>query len=202
VKSLFVVHEGKDGDPMDSNTSDDDDNERKEESEDDDDDLFVTMGKTKQKEGLQENKAKESYLEEEAETTDVGGDTKAGCPRFQWRAGQHISPPGGKSNRRPSVVKEESVGCFLLPLSSFLTFVPLKLFKFMVYFSNMYAASAIATTGIKQISGAWWPGNISIAKTMAFFGILIKMVLRTTPGQSYASAWKQPEWHPYTLCMT
>jgi hypothetical protein len=50
VKSLFVVHEGEDGDPMDSDTSenDDGDDERKEESEDDDD-LFVTRasGETK-----------------------------------------------------------------------------------------------------------------------------------------------------------
>jgi hypothetical protein len=37
---------------------------------------------------------------------------------------------------------------------------------------------------------------------MAFFGILIKMVLlRPTPGQSYTSAWKQPEWHPYSQSM-
>jgi hypothetical protein len=88
----------------------------------------------------------QSYLEEEAETTDVSEDTTAGCPRFQWRVGQHISPPNGKSNRRPSVVKEASVGCFLSPLLSFLVFVPLKLFKSMVYFSNLYAALVMATT--------------------------------------------------------
>jgi hypothetical protein len=204
VKSLFVVHEGKDGVPMDSDTSenDDGDDERKEESEDDDD-LFVTTasGETKRKEGSQTDEAKESYLEEDTETTDLSEDT-AGCPRFQWRAGRHISPPRGKSNRRPSVVKEASVGCFLSPLLSFLTFVPLKLFKSMVYFSNLYATQVMVTTSSKQISGARWPGDISIAKTMAFFGILIKIVLRPTPGQSYASAWKQPEWHPYTHSMT
>jgi hypothetical protein len=60
----------------------------------------------------------------------------------------------------------------------------------------------MATTGSKQISGAWWPVDISIAKMMAFFGRLIKMVLRPTPGQLYASAWKQPEWYPYTRSMT
>jgi hypothetical protein len=100
------------------------------------------------------------------------------------------------------VVKEASVGCFLLPLSSFLAFVPLKLFKAMVHFSNLYASLVMATTGSMQISGAWWPGDISIAEMMAFFRILIKMVLRPTPGQSYTSAWKQPEWHLYTQSLT
>jgi hypothetical protein len=148
---LFVVHEGKDGDPMDSNTSDDDDDDEKEESEDDDE-FFGTM-EAKQNEGPQANEAKESYLHE-AETTDIGGDTE-GNSRFQWRASQHISPPFGKSNWHPSVVKEELVGCFLSPLLSFLPFVPLKLWKSMVYFSNMYADSVLATTESKCISGAW-----------------------------------------------
>jgi hypothetical protein len=64
------------------------------------------------------------------------------------------SSPHGKSNRRPSVMKEVSVGCFLSPLLSFLAFVPLKLFKSMVYFSNLYAAQVMVMTSSKQISGA------------------------------------------------
>jgi hypothetical protein len=196
VKLLFVVCEGKNGDPMDNNTSDDEnDDGEKEEFEDNGDDMFVTT-EAKRKEGSQANEAKESYLDE-LETTDIGGDTEI-CPRFQWKAAQHISPPRGKFNRRPSVVKQVSVGCFLSPLSSFLTFVPLKLFKSMVYFSNIYANLVLAMTESKQISGALWPGDISIAKMMVFFGILIKMLLRPTPGQLYTSAWEQPEWHPYT----
>jgi hypothetical protein len=118
VKYLFVVHEGKDSDPMDSDTSENDygDDERKEESEDDDD-LFISTasGETKRKEGSQADNAKELYLEEDTETTDLSEDKAAGCPRFQWRTGQHISPPRGKSNRQPSVVKEASDGCFLSP---------------------------------------------------------------------------------------
>jgi hypothetical protein len=53
----------------------------------------------------------------------------------------------------------------------------------MVYFSNMYAELVLAMTESKQISGARWSGNISIPEMMAFFGILIKMVLIPTPGQ-------------------
>jgi hypothetical protein len=183
VKSLFVVHEGEDGDPMDSDTTDEDENENKQEESDDDDELFVTT-ETKQKEGSQ------SYLGESI-TTDTEGSS-----RFQWRAGQNISP-------HPSVVKPESVGCFRSLLSSFLVFVPLKLLKYMVYFSNMYADLVLAATESNQISVARWPGDISIAEMMAFFGIIIKMVLRPTPGQSYASAWKAPPtWHPYTRSMS
>ena len=53
----------------------------------------------------------------------------------------NICPPRTKSNRLPSAVKPESVGCFRSSLSSFLAFVPLKLLKSMVYYSNMYADS-------------------------------------------------------------
>jgi hypothetical protein len=42
VKSLFVVHEGEDGDPMDSDTSDDGKEEDENKEDPDDDDLFVT----------------------------------------------------------------------------------------------------------------------------------------------------------------
>jgi hypothetical protein len=59
VKSLFVVHEGKDGNPMDNNTSDADEKEELEK----DNALFITM-EAKQKEGSQANKAKGLYLDE------------------------------------------------------------------------------------------------------------------------------------------
>jgi hypothetical protein len=195
VKSLFVVHEGEDGDPMDSDTTVDDEgeNEKEELEDNDDDDLFITTEANKEKEGPQAN---EPYLED-GETRN----TRAKNSRFQWRAGQHISAPRGKSNRLPSVVKPESVGCFRSPLSSFLAFVPLKLLKSMVYFSNMYADSVILETESNLISGARWTGDISITEMMAFFGILMKMVLRPTPGQSYDKAWKEPTWHPYTRHM-
>jgi hypothetical protein len=59
VKSLFVVHEGKDGNPMDNNTSDADEKEELEK----DNALCITM-EAKQKEGSQANKAKGLYLDE------------------------------------------------------------------------------------------------------------------------------------------
>jgi hypothetical protein len=93
AKSLFAVHEGEDGDPMNSDTT-------IEESDDDDDDWFITGGK-KQKDGSEA--VKEPYLEE-AQSTDTRGSS-----RFQWRAGEPISPPRRKSNRNPSVIKPESV---------------------------------------------------------------------------------------------
>jgi hypothetical protein len=188
AKSLFAVHEGEDGDPMDSDTtieeSDDDD--------DDDDDWLIT-GEKKQKDGSEA--VKESYLEE-AQSIDTRGSS-----RFQWRAEEPISPPRGKSNRNLSAVKPESVGCFRSSLSSFLAFVPLKLLKSMVYYSNMYAASVLEASQSVKISGAKWKSDISLAEMMTFWGILIKMVLRPTPGQSYTTAWKDPAWHPYTQKM-
>ena len=85
-------------------------------------------------------------------------------------------------------MKPESVGCFVSPLSSFLAFIPLKLLKSMVYYSNMYVDSVLMAKANNLISGVKWPGDISLAEMMSFFGILIKMVLRPTPGQSYVTA--------------
>jgi hypothetical protein len=71
----------------------------------------------------------------------------------------------------------------------------------MVCFSNGHADSVLGATESNQISGAGQTGNISITEMMAFFGTLMKMVLRPTPGQSCDKAWKQPTWHPCTRHM-
>jgi hypothetical protein len=100
--SLFVIHEGEDGDPVDSDSANEEDDENEEE-ESDKDEFFVAA--EARQEDLQVTK--ESHLEE-TETRNAEGSS-----RFQWRAGQHISAPHGISNHRPSsVVKPESVGCF------------------------------------------------------------------------------------------
>jgi hypothetical protein len=112
---------------MDSDITDEsaDDGEKQESAKVVDDvDLFLTT-EAKQKDGPQ---AKESHLEDTVATN------AEATSRFQWRAGQHISPPRGRSNCRPSPVKAESFGCFRSPLASFLAFVPLKSLKSMVCF--------------------------------------------------------------------
>jgi hypothetical protein len=139
VHSLFAVHEGEDGIPYDSDstTADDDDDEDENKEDDDDDGLLVNQGQR----GVT-TREEETYLEEEVPTPD--------CSRFKWRAGEHIIPPAGKSNRRPTVVKQESVGCFLSPLASFLAFVPFKLIKSIVYYSNIYADSVLAASNSSE----------------------------------------------------
>lgn len=205
VKSLFAVSQGEDGDPMDSDSSNEEHKEDRDDGEVHGHDLvFTQMNRVKEKVN-----EPDPYLPDELSVTtsnveDVPEETttEGGGSRFHWRAGQHIPPPTGKSNRGKSFVKPESVGLFVSPLSSFLAFVPLKLFKSMVFYSNMYADSVMEKSGTQLISGSKWHGDILIGEMMSFFGILIKMVLRPTPGQSYVLAWTQPEWHPYTKLMS
>jgi hypothetical protein len=152
VKSLFLVHEGEDGYTMDSDTSSLDNNNNDYERNNDEqimsdnsdkDILFPSVV------GRHQAQAEESYLLQDYNGDSLGdedGDelttVDGGKTRFKWRAGhQHINSPTYKSNQGKSFVKAESVGLFRLPLSSFLAFVPLKLFKSMVYYSNMYADS-------------------------------------------------------------
>ena len=52
--------------------------------------------------------------------------------------------------------------------------------------------------GTRKISGARWKEDISFEEMMVFWGILIKMTLRPTPGQCYTSCWNDQRWHPYT----
>ncbi len=143
AKALFQVHEGEDGDPLDSESSgeesdgglDDDDNEHGE----------VLKAKTK-------------HPEHGGYIVDVASDEEEDT-RFQWRTDQTMPPPRDKSNRGASTIKPESIGVFRTPLSSLLAFVPLKLFKSMVYFSNVYAADSMKKQGRPSIAGSHWMGD-------------------------------------------
>ena len=68
-----------------------------------------------------------------------------------------------------------------------ITFVPSKVLKSTVSFSNVYAGYVFVATLVIHISGAQWPSCISLAERMAFFGILINMVLGLARWQSYVS---------------
>jgi hypothetical protein len=183
-KSTYVLSKLDDSEKYtsshDNNNNDDEHNDDEQIMSDDSekDILFPSVV------GRHQTQTEESYLlhdDDEDSLGDKDGDelttVDGGKTRFKWRAGQHINSPTYKSNQGKSFVKAESVGLFRLPFLSFLAFVPLKLFKSMVYYSNMYADSLMDQFGNQLISGARWPGDITISEIMAFFGILIKMVV-------------------------
>ena len=120
---------------------------------------------------------------------------------YKWRVDTKISGPMEKSVRAPSSVKETMRGHFMDPLSSFLAFIPLKVFKSMVYYSNQHALQTMKKKQTNLVGGKPWRSDISLDEMMRFFGILIAMTLRPTPGLEYRKCWDDQGWHPYTRNM-
>jgi hypothetical protein len=123
-------------------------------------------------------------------------DTGAGSS-FCWSTG-NLPPPPDCSNRRESHVTPSRTGVCATPISSFLAFIPLKIFSSIAFYSNLHAHHVVATSENGLVCGRKWEADISTNEIMKFFGILFKMALRPTPGQSYQFCWDDPQWHPYT----
>jgi Transposase IS4 len=119
---------------------------------------------------------------------------------FIWSTGKLLPPPDC-SKRRPSHVIPSLTGNFVSPISSFLAFIPLKIFNSIAHYTNLYAHQAMEKSENGHVSGKKWESDITINEMMKFFGILFKMVLRPTPGQSYPYCWSDTHWHPYTVHM-
>ena len=133
-----------------------------------------------------------------ASEADVDLQTEDTSHGFRWSSEGTLSPPTNLSKAGPSEVKAERKGCFSDPLSSLFAFIPFKMFKSFVIYSNAYANALMAASGKREISGARWSSDITIGELMNFFGLLFHMVLRPTPGAPYTSCWSDPGWHPYT----
>ena len=119
---------------------------------------------------------------------------------FCWSTGT-LPPPPDRSTRAASFVKPEAAGSFSTPIDSLLAFVPLSVFNSIAFFSNLYAHHVIESSKNGNVSGKRWEQDLTINEIMKFFGILLKMVLRPTPGQSYPFCWNDAQWHPYTTLM-
>ena len=115
-----------------------------------------------------------------------------------------IEPNRLKKKERISELKDGVEVLFSSPIRSLLAFIPVRIFQQMVLESNCYALQVIESggeAGNALISGARWAHPLSLKELMSFFGILIKMVLRPTPGQDYTRCWDDNMWHPYTAAM-
>ena len=121
---------------------------------------------------------------------------------FRWSSEGSLLPPATISQRGKSQVKPDRRGCFETPLTSFFSFAPLKMFRGIAMYSNAYAHDVMSKKGKPEISGARWASDITITEIMKFFGLLLHMVMRPTPGSSYPYCWMDPGWHPYTAHMT
>lgn len=139
-------------------------------------------------------------IDDEGSTSEEVNNSNEPAQEFLWSIGKLAAPPD-RSNRSPSHVIPSLTGNFATPIQSLLAFIPLKIFNSIAHYSNLYAHATIEKTENGKISGKKWDNDININEIMKFFGILIKMVLRPTPGQSYPYCWHNVEWHPYTVYM-
>lgn len=110
-------------------------------------------------------------------------------------------PPTNLSNRIATHVDPKYTACFKSPISSFLSFIPVKVFNLFAVYSNIYAHEVMEKKKSNVISTCAWKQDIVLQEMMTFFGILLKMVLRPTPGKDYSHCWTDKAWHPYTSFM-
>ena len=195
---LLQVDEGEEGEPLDS----DDDTEAS--SKDDLNDDESTSSSKNEDNNFRLEETRKYFLpwftEDNNSTTD-SRNTAGENEGFRWTSEGSLKPPATISQRGKSRVKPDRRGCFENPLSSFFSFVPLKMFRGICMYSNAYAHAVMRRTGKQEISGARWASDITLTEMMKFFGLLFHMVLRPTPGTSYPHCWTDPGWHPYTAHM-
>ena len=189
ARALMLIEEGEDGDPLGSD----------EDSDEEDgsiSNIFTDLRNHDEIFGLAPE-----YLDEGNDALTTNEEDNCGNIRFQWSSNVHLNAPGEKSNYGDTKVKAQHIRCFASPLSSLMAFVPMKIFKAMVYFSNIYAHGVMENNNTNTISGALWTNDVTLKEMMTFWGILIHMCLRPTPGQTYVSCWSNYSWHPYTRNM-
>ena len=139
--------------------------------------------------------------DEEEESMPDATDPKAPDRPFSWTTQGQIREPTGKLPKRESRVKRDKLDSFLSPMQSLLAFLPVRMFQAIAAFSNQYAHQVMKESGRNMISGAKWSNDITLQEIMIFFGILIHMTMRPTPGQTYTYCWDDRDWHPYTMHM-
>ena len=131
-----------------------------------------------------------------SEEDDVVEEKQAG---LKWIVNGCIDKPINVASNQQSYVKIDSRSRFINPMSSFLAFVPVEFWKMYVFHTNLYARRRFEQErqeGKGRYHNRIWV-DVTLDEFMTFFGILIKMTLRPTPGQRYTVAWNDQGWHPY-----
>ena len=64
---------------------------------------------------------------------------------FEWKSERPLRPPIGITTGRKTAIRPEFKTQFNSPISSFLSFVPLKIWKLMTHHSNQYACQEMAS---------------------------------------------------------
>jgi hypothetical protein len=81
---------------------------------------------------------------------------------YRWSAVGQMGSPPDISKRRDTHINPKFTGYFQTPISSFLAFIPLKMFNAFAIYSNKYAHESMAITSNNNISGARWTHDILV----------------------------------------
>ncbi len=181
--NLFTIGPDEEGDPFDS------DIEILDESDRDEDDLWHhTLNGTKDFKPAKKAKKLTKTEKNDEKRKD-----------YNWLA-HELDPPDDKANHVGTHIHKKYEKQFQTSIGSFLAFFPPKLFKTFVFYTNIHADLILKNKDDKKINNSIWR-PVKHEEMFIFFGILIKMVLRPTPGQDYTACWDDPNWHPYTKKM-
>jgi len=121
----------------------------------------------------------------------------------RWEYEKHMQGPI-RSSFPETHIKRQFSTLFESPVSSFLAYLPIKVWIDIVYHSNLYAEHILTSKGgddAGEITGAKWY-DLTIQELMVFIGILLGMVLRPMPGHKYPDAWSLCDWQIHTKHMT
>lgn len=118
-----------------------------------------------------------------------------------WNMSSTQSAPVNVGGGRRTKIKETAKIKFVTPLSSFLALLPIEFWKLYVFQTNNYAHWKIAKEEKEGKSQQRVWKDVTLNEFMTFFGILMMMTVRPTPGLTYTECWNYPGWHPYTAYM-
>ena len=110
---------------------------------------------------------------------------------LEWELNGSVASPHNVYDGPPSYIPKKFKCHFNTPLSSFLAFFPIELWKIVVVETNKYAKWSHDTFGTFR---SWKPTDLR--ELMAFVSLLIRMTLYPTPGQPFDCCWKYSDYMP------
>ena len=137
--ALFLVNEGEEGDPESSGDDDLYDGSEDEESSPPKMSDFDTSSQRNQ--------------DSTYNSTEMDSDAAAIAYVFHWLPVGTIPLPSTISKRRNSYVRNEYTSYFDTPLSSFLSFVPLKILKSIAGYPNLHSHQVMKASGKIKLVG-------------------------------------------------
>jgi len=122
---------------------------------------------------------------------------------LEWVPNLTLPPKAGKMLPTPSSIKAEYIESkFDTPVSSFLAFLPTRMWEKICYESNTHAHQKMQQSQRRTICGNYWRKDIDVQEMMQFVGLLIQMTLQPLPGRDYRYYWSENKTFSWVDCMS